>query len=344
MKNFYSIIEYILDIIKKDDNKLNALYYLWKRNNWMIDLRYLSDFFLKIQIDSPIFLLGNQGDGLTLISRILRRNQNIVNVTGNYKYWAGADEMINVYEPILTPELSGLFINTPYHKEFPPPYNWSHASNDLIDFYRKTEKDVNIINKKKLRIAIGMALYHHGKNIKNPRFLDKSQLFSVKMSFINKLLEDSNPYFIHITRNPFATIYRAAFSDKVKDIRRARRFLNIGRRFQICLEHWINVARCIEKDRNKVRNFIRIKFEDFLEYPELITKKLCGFLNLKFFEDMLPKKNHKFPFGTRSDKKSWFPLNPNININYINKIPKRYINIIFEKGHEYILKFGYNIP
>ena len=344
MKNFITLIDYILDILKKDQNIINAIYYLWKRNNWMLDIRYLTSYFTKIPIDSPIFLLGNQGDGLTLISRIIRRNPKIISVSGNSNYWAGADEMVSVYEPILGAEFSGLLIDPAYHQDFPPPYGWSHASNDLIKFYRKTERDFNGLSRKKLLNAIGMAILHHGKKIKNPRFIDKSQLFSVKLSFINKLLENYNPYFIHITRNPFATIYRAAASGQVEDMKRASKYLTLEQRFQICSEHWVNVAKCIEVDKKKVKNFLRIKVEDFLENPKKITEKLCKFLNLKFDMDMLPQPYHSLPLGVRSDKKKWYPLEKEINRKYLEKTPLKFIKKIQNKAKLYLDKFGYKAP
>ena len=74
----------------------NLFYYHWKRNNWLFyPLRFFTQF-KHINIDRPIFLLGNQGDGLTLIARMLRRHPDVVSITGNHTYWSGADEMQKV--------------------------------------------------------------------------------------------------------------------------------------------------------------------------------------------------------------------------------------------------------
>jgi len=337
-----SLIKYLYDIIKDDNDKLNAIYYLWKRNNWMLDPRSYTGYFSKIPINSPIFLLGNQGDGLTLVSRIFRRHPQIISVTGNSKYWAGADEMMSVYEPILTPELSGTDLKAPYHKTLPAPRGWSYACKDLFNFYRKTEIDANERHKKKLKAAIGMAIAHYSRKSYNPRFIDKSQVFSVKMTFINKLLEDCNPYFIYITRNPFVTIYRAAIG-KAKDIMRASKYLSYEERINICIEHWLNVAKSIEEDKNKVKNFLKIKFEDVLTEPKRIIKKICNFIDLKFYKNMLPKPNDKYPLGVRF-KERWYPLRTDINRIYLKRIPKYLKNLIFDKCGTYIEKYGYESP
>ena len=75
--------------------KIEYAGYIYKRNNWIVDPRWLrSDCFQEeFSLNSPVFLLGTQGGGLTLVSRMLRRNREVVSVTGNNGYWSGADEM-----------------------------------------------------------------------------------------------------------------------------------------------------------------------------------------------------------------------------------------------------------
>lgn len=59
-------------------------------------------------IQRPIFLLGSQSGGLTLLARILRRHASLVYCTGNSRYWAGSDEMQNVaFDGSLCPKICG---------------------------------------------------------------------------------------------------------------------------------------------------------------------------------------------------------------------------------------------
>jgi len=44
---------------------VNEIWYLWKRNNWMLDPRSWFGKFDGVPIDRPIFLLGVQGEGVT---------------------------------------------------------------------------------------------------------------------------------------------------------------------------------------------------------------------------------------------------------------------------------------
>lgn len=93
--------------------RLNRLYYHWKRGRWIIDHRTYLGNYENMPIDRPIFLLDVQCGGLTLVSRMLSRQPSVVSVTGNYRYWSGADEMHTVLDPILPAELTGLAIRYP---------------------------------------------------------------------------------------------------------------------------------------------------------------------------------------------------------------------------------------
>ncbi len=325
------------------DIKSDMIIYLWKRNGWMLNPKsYLIDY-SNVVIKEPIFLLGNQGDGLTLLSRMLRRNPQVLSPTGNSDYWAGADEMSNVYELILGAELSGMRFTASRHEKLTPPRSWSYACDEMFKKYRNTEKDVNKHLERKFKHAIGIAISRYGSDIKEPRFVDKSQVYTVKLSFVNKLLEGCNPYYVYITRNPYATIYRAALG-RAGDMRRYSKFLSLDERFGICLEHWYNSARSIEEDRRKIRNFMDIKFEELPSFPQTTLKKVCAFVKLKYSDDMIPKADQKMPAGTKFKQEKWYPLREDVNKEYLCEIPKNYINLIYEKCGKYAEQYGYDRP
>ncbi len=323
-------------------SKFDKAYYLWRRNNWMLNPKSYGHGYRNTVIKGPIFLLGNQGDGLTLLSRILRRNPGVVSVTGNSAYWAGADEMANVYEPILGRELSGIRIKAPRHEKLTPPRSWSYACNDLINEYRCTDSDARAEIVLRLRHAIGMAISRHGKKMETPRFVDKSQVYTVKMSFINKLLEDCNPYFILVTRNPYASIYRAA-TGKAGDMKRYAEYMSLDKRMRICMEHWLNSARCVEEDKRKVSDFMSVSFEELLKSPETVVKRICDFSGLEYSDDMIPQPHHKLPFGMKY-RERWYPLRVDVNEQYLRAIPDEYIDMIYKHCGESAELYGYGKP
>ena len=321
---------------------MNRFIYYWRRNNWMLNPKNYTDRYANTNIDKPVFLLGNQGDGLTLLSRMLRRNPDIVSVTGNSEYWAGADEMQNVFEPILPVELSGIRFKAPKHPRFSPPRSWSYACDDLIDTYRNSEKDVTEELQSRLTNVIGIALNRYGKEIKNPRFVDKSQVFTVKLAFISELLKAHEPYFVHVTRDPYATCYRAA-TGLAADMKRYAKFMDLDERMEICVQHWCNMARAVEEDCAKAENFLRIKFEDLLAFPERVLEEVCCFIGIEFIDDMVPKAHHKLPRGIRFPDR-WYPLVTNINEKYLAEIPLNYIELVHRKCQELAERQGYSRP
>lgn len=323
----------------------NTLWYYWRRNNWMVYLpRFFHDF-REMHIDHPIFLIGNQGDGLTLISRMLRRHSLCCSVTGDHNYWAGADEMQNVMRCRLprSLRLGGRFICRDFpHERFTPPRSWSYASDALIDNYRRTETDYSSEVAQKLRYIIREALFRHGQGGSNRRFVDKSQVFTVKMSYVDALLKDTNPYFVLITRNPYATCYRAA-RGKAGDMARYTRFMTLDERMEVCVQHWSNAVTCVLEDQDKVSNFKAMRFEDFLGEPRDSLVELCDFLDLSFREDMIPQAHQDLPFGSRY-RDRWYPLRPDVNKPYLEEIPDAYIAVVEERCQPIAEQFGYSPP
>ncbi len=321
------------------DFKMNYLYYIWKRNNWRLDFRRHLIKYDKIEINSPIFLIGNQGSGLTLVSRMLRRHESVVNVTGNHKYWVGGDEMQSVYEPILDPKLCGYFLNAPKHSLFTPPRSWSYATEDLIDEYRATENDFTEELSVKLRKAIKYALWRHGRKIKDPRFIDKSQYFSLKIPLIYEILKDTNPYFIWISRNPYISIVRAA-SGAAADMERYASKIDFDERVNYCTQHWKNVYLTIKKDKELVPNFAHFMFEDIVKDPKQYIKEICNFVNLPYQDNLTPQKNDTIPFGVRN-KTKWYPLRPDVNMQYTKLLTESRIEFLKEEIGSYVSELGY---
>jgi hypothetical protein len=187
----------------------NLLYHYWRINLWRFHpLRFLRNL-EKISIDRPIFILGVQGGGLTLISRMIRRHPLAVSVTGNSSNWAGPDEMQNVMGEYLPSTLSGITKKLPkndkYHQR-----DWLYAIDELIPLYRKTRLDHKPESAIKLKHAIKLCIASYARNPQFARFVDKSQSFTIRLDMIVSMLKELSPKFILITRNPYVLCYRAS--------------------------------------------------------------------------------------------------------------------------------------
>jgi hypothetical protein len=104
--------------------------------------------------------------------------------------------------------LTGIKYKVPEHPIFKSPRGWSYAIDDSIGIYRKTEKDFDSFEKAKLEHLIKYCMHRFGDN--SSRFIDKSQVYTVRMSYIYSLLKDYKPKFVLLTRNPYAEVYRTA--------------------------------------------------------------------------------------------------------------------------------------
>jgi hypothetical protein len=252
-------------------NQLNSFYYYYKRNNWMwYPKRFFSDY-KNTKIDRPIFFLGNQGDGITLISRLFRRHSQVVSATGNNKYWTGADELQRVMEFRLPHKLrlSGKFLSTdPPHPKYFQSRSWSYGADELYQTYHNTEVNFSENDKVKLEKAIREPLYRFGNE---SRFIDKSQVYTLKTRYIQALLDEYDPYFVLFTRNPYVTCARAA-RGKAGDMMRYN-FLSFDEKFDLCIEHWANGMKTVMQDAKYLRNFKAYRFEDFLREPEKQNKR-----------------------------------------------------------------------
>lgn len=305
---------------------LNKLYYIYRRNNWMLNFTRYFRSYNSISIEKPIFLLGTQGGGLTLIARMLSKNNLVITVTGNSDYWAGADEMQNVYSPILPNTLTGI-----------DNIGWRYASNKFIGNHRLDENDVSEADKKKFQKIIRWTVHQYKKKKEQNRFLDKSQLFTVKIRYINALCEDLNPKFLLISRNPYAMCLRALKHDAYKEIiRRSGR----KKALATAAEHWNNSFKYALIDKERVTDFFHVKFEEILAHPEENLKKICSFCDLCYDSNMLPKESDRIPFGS-SRLNRWYPIRKDVNKKYLKNILKEEVNIINRICGKTASKLGY---
>lgn len=322
---------------------LNQAYYHWKRNNWILSPKTWISHLKEPQIYKPIFFVGNQGDGITFISRIIRRHPETVNITGNHKYWSGADEMQGIMATRLPASLvkSGKWVKKdPPHPRYSQPRSYSYASDDLVGQYSFTDSDYTEEASKKLKTIIGEAVYRFGKGRKKVRFADKSQSYALKMKYIEALLQPAETYFVLISREPIAAIYRQASGKAGGDIKRYAEFMDFDERLEICIQHWCNKMEIALRDGKDLKHFIHFKFEDFLVEPQKNAKQLCKFLELEYNDELIPQPHHKIPFGTKYTKR-WHPIRTNVNDKYYKEVPEEVRDKIYERCVELATQLGY---
>ncbi len=308
------------------------------RNLWRVHpYRFAS--LAKIPINKPIFLLGVQGGGLTLLARMLRRHPVMVSVTGNNTYWAGPDEMQNVMGDFLPPQLTGLHSKIPPHPQY-PRRDWLYAIDDLLPLYRQTAVNATPVIQSRFQKAIRLSLAIYAKDPAQARFIDKSQTYTVRLGLINALLSEYTPYFILVTRNPYALCYRAA--TQVKTL--ASLDLPLEKRLALAGQHWANSMKTALQDAPSVTNFKIIRFENLLTSPEETLKQICQFIELPYLPTMLPMPEDRFPLGATGSSKGdhkWYPLRTDVNRRYLEALEPWMVDVLDSHVGKLAVKWRY---
>lgn len=329
---------YVRPLRKWAARPVDETIYAYRRQGWMLDVsRHLKDF-KDTKIDRPIFLLGTKAGGLTFASRILRRNASVVSVSGNSEYWSGADEMHNVYEPILPKSLTGATHRMPKEDDFPSPRGWVYASDPLLPLYRNTAQDVTPELKEEFRHLLRWTINRNSRGVAQPRFIDKSQLFTVKLSYINAMVADTNPKFLLITRNPYATCLRQVRKGSVVVPK-----YDFNEKLALAAQHWMNSMKCATEDSVEVDNFLTLRFEDILNEPVTHIRSICDFVELDFDDDMMPQPHHELPQGSHYQN-WWYPIRSEVNQRYLDALTPEQAEVIELHCGEWAEKYGYLNP
>lgn len=321
----------VLFYFKKILNGLSKYY--WE--NKVFFCRGFSD----VRVEKPIFLLGTQGGGLTLISRILRRDPRIVSSTGNFKYWAGRDEMQNIFYNSLPENFKlGIYRQHDIHDDdiFGQVRSWNYATDQLIDSYRRTEADLVDSDQEFLKtIKKVIKTYRVTKEV---RFIDKSQSYTLKVPLIRSLLPDAK--FILVSRNPYVMVWRAANNPKL--IKRLKCSMTLQERLKLYSEHWNNSFELALDDLDG--QGMVVKYEDFLEKPKTLLKKIFNYIEIDDvnIDKILPQNNYEYPYGSIS-KEKWYPIKSDINQAYLDKITPEAIEIINSIVRDTAKRLGYEI-
>lgn len=321
------------------EDALHRALYTARMMSWMIDPRFYMNRPTP-KITRPIFLLGTQGGGLTLLARMLQRHPEVITAAGNDGYWTSANELQNVYGLVLPFELTGLRYKAPPHPVLTAPRSWTFATQDLLPTYRKTETDAKPGVKSAMERIIAYAAKRFARDPGRFRFLDKSQVFSVRAAMLHALFPDA--CFILVPREPYVSVYRAA-AGKAGDMKRLENDIPFDERIRLCAEHYGNSMRATLEDADRLRFPLHIlPFETLLAEPEKSLRAVCAFTGLDFNADMLPAAGHKLPLGTRFLDR-WYPVRTDVNDVYKDKINAGIVSAVNRYAGDIIPRLGYDV-
>ncbi|WP_251961513.1 sulfotransferase family protein [Salinibacter ruber] len=303
----------------------------------------------EIDIDRPIFIVGVQGGGLTLLGRMIHRKRNVVSIGGGRRFWVGNNEMDKQYigqlpddftlrspeyqSPTFKQHMTG---NEYDHPVFGTSRNWTYACDDLVDQYRKTEADWTPEKETALKRAMKESIRAYADEYDEARFLDMSQTFALKIPLLRKIFPDSR--FIVQTRNPYAVCLKEAQDDSYP----WRREADMETKLRIFSEHWANTYRYALRDLDDEGHNTIIKFEELVQAPEETLRTVLGIADLSYEEGLLPQEHHTLPLGA-SEGHKWHPIRTGLNEKYLDSIDKYKIKSVKERVKEIANNLGYNL-
>ncbi|WP_263784443.1 sulfotransferase family protein [Salinibacter grassmerensis] len=335
-------------------NKLNRLLQVavnayWEYKPWWTPRRWAIALD-EIDIDRPIFILGVQGGGLTLLTRMLHRNPNIVTIGGGRAYWVGNNEMDKQYTGELpedftlrSPKFQSPTFKTHMtgtedaHPVFGRERNWVYACDDLLDQYRRTESDWSPDKEAQLRRAMKESIRAYALDIRRARFLDMSQTFSLKVPLLRKIFPDAR--FVVQTRDPYATCIKEARDDGYK----WRRKTGLEQKLTIFAEHWRNTYAYTMNDLKDHAHKITVRYEDLVQSPEDELRRIAEAIDLEYRPDMVPQDHHRLPFGS-SESHKWFPVRTGVNEKHLSHLRPGAASVIQENVEDVAHSFGYRAP
>jgi len=318
--------------------KINFLIYHFRRLSWIFYV--IPAFFSKKKINKkPIFIVGHQGNGATIVSRIIRKTGDFITVTGGKNYIGGADEMQSVMGLLLTHKFTGIIHKYPRIASYTRRNGWFYASNKFIDYFRFGSSDYTDKDDRNFKLAIKTCLFRNSifESQFQSRFLDKSQSYLLKIELIKKILANQSPKFIVIVRNPLATCWRAAFEKTGL----AQQKINIEARLEMSVEHWNNCFYEMKKyESDESVNIYRL--EDILSNINTSIKDIFQFIETDFDDNYLPSKIDKMGIGSMRNER-WFPVKTEVNNRRINSVPDWAYQYILTNCNEGIKYFKYDL-
>jgi len=312
-------------------------------------LRRLTTSLDDIPIDRPMFIVGVQGAGLTLLTRMLHRNKRVVTIGGGRAFWTGLNEMdkhcIRPLPDELTLSSPGFQAPTfkdhdrrcgEEHDVFGRERSWIYANDEMIQRYRKTKEDwspgIESTTKKRIRESIRA----YAADLSQARFLDMSQTFSLKLPLLDRMFPEAK--IIVQTRDPYVLCWREAVQANNRYWRRKPPF---ERQLELAAEQWRNTYRTLSKDLETLgKDAITIKFEDLIADPEREVRRATSHVQLEYHDDMIPRAHHTLPLGSGEAFK-WYPIRSDVNQKYEEEMTEEARSIVSRELDGIGERYGY---
>jgi hypothetical protein len=310
---------------------------LRRRDRWRWSLRRRLPRVDRIPLNSPIFVLGMQGGGTTLVARCLLRHPQVVSMSGGSDYWVATDELgfvRNRMRRLPATLWSSTHRDDLDHPLFGTEHASVYASDLLLPEYRNTAEDVDETDSRRFERLLKEHVAVYADDPSSARFLDKTHTYTVKIPYLDRLLEGHEPYFLLVVRNPYTMCFRA--------VRRKppawRTEVSYADQVRVVAQHWRNSTRLALADGPPTGRFLAVRFEDFVREPATVVRALCAAVGLSDESDLVPRAGQPMPFATLPWDRKWYPL---ADDEWRDKVGDLEAQIVAEECSEIAEQLGY---
>jgi hypothetical protein len=312
---------------------------LYERDRWRFSPRRRLRSVDRIPLDRPIFFLGVQGAGETVVGRCLRRNRAVVSMSGNSDHWTGIDELGVVRNRMarLPRSLWGCKHRTDIeHPVFGSNHNSVYASDTLLPLYRRTAEDADEWDGRRFRRLLREHLAVYARDPWSARFFDKTHTNTLRIPLLAEYLREAEPFFVLVVRNPWSWCHRAVWRKPPS----YHVIPPLDEQLRLAAEHWANSYATALADAARVPNVLTLRFEDFVADPEGTVRTLTASLGLEFEPAQVPRPGQPFPFATLPGDRKWHPLFPD---PWLAQVDDREAEIVERECGPLARRFGYGV-
>jgi hypothetical protein len=310
---------------------------LRRRDRWRYSPKRFGSSVDLVPLQSPIFVLGLQGGGTTLISRCLQRHPDAVTMGGNSDFWVATDELGYVRNRMARLPTS-LWSSARRVDLADPLFGTEHASvyacDAMLPHYRRTAAEATPRDALELKRLLREHIVVYARDRTTARFVDKTHTYTIKIPYLDALLADCRPCYVLVLRNPYTHCFRA--------VRRKppswQREVSYEDSLRIAAEHWENSFRLALEDGSQTDRFVVVRFEDFVRDSAAQIRRICKTVGLSYSDELVPQPGHRMPFGTLPHDRKWFPLHGD---EWRSRLPEEQMAIVEERCGELATQLGY---
>ena len=245
-----------------------------------------------------IFIIGCYNSGTTLLQNLLSQHEDISGTN---------EEGVMLTDSLKRPE------------DFGWRRMWCECEEKMM-VPKNSESDIAIRIKKQ---------WSHFYDVRKPFFIEKSIANTPRMLFFERNFQPV--YFIHLVRNGYAVaegIVRKAAVMSGNPYRDNGNYpIELGAR------QWRRSLEVVDRDKNLLKNFIEIKYEDFTASPKETLSRVTQFLQVDFFSEEL--LNQSFYVHQKTG-----PIS-NLNNRSLEKLSSNDLIKINSVAADFLKKYGY---